>query len=136
MVYTGHTDPLCNTGVWVGGEGQSAGLSAEVNVGGKVIYAYNWKLRHEGEGPGHYRITFSLDALHGDVPLNTYFTTTEIWGFEETERGEPEGGVPVIDHALNLSYIDVEILSGTGNANGGPGGEGGHGRRRKPGGTM
>ncbi|TFH38395.1 MAG: hypothetical protein E4G94_12375, partial [ANME-2 cluster archaeon] len=38
--------------------------SAEINVGGKVIYGYNWIVRDIDEAPGFYRLTFSLDSLN------------------------------------------------------------------------
>ncbi|MCJ7618280.1 MAG: hypothetical protein MUO43_17265, partial [Desulfobacterales bacterium] len=67
--------------------------SAEINVGGKVIYGYNWVVRDIDEAPGFYRLTFSLDSVNCPVvPLNTFFTngTTSIVELEVVEEEEEE----------------------------------------------
>ncbi|UCC22047.1 MAG: hypothetical protein JSW23_09610 [Planctomycetota bacterium] len=114
-----------NGGVWEGGDGPGY-YSAEINVSGKCIYGYNWDVRKTGEGPGSYRLTFSLDANNGPT-LNTFFVEgiTEIMlpAEEEatTEEEEPPtgGGVAAIDYANNLTYIDVHIVEKSGGGGGG-----------------
>ena len=51
--------------------------SAEINVKGKVIYGYNWNTRVLSDGPGYYRITFSMDGNGNDkeIQLNTVIDT-------------------------------------------------------------
>jgi len=105
--------------------------SAEINVGGNLIYGYNWNLRKVGEGAGLYRLTYVLDG-GGDVGgscnthLNTYLadgTTgapeTEVVNVVTNPVATP-AIVPAADPALNsdlgggLSYIDVVINTKTG----------------------
>lgn len=104
--------PSFNGGVWEGGEG--SGYSAEINVSGKVIYGYNWQ---SPPVDGHYRLTFSLDAVNGPVALNTAITSaTTIAVSDEGEEmvealAEPDmgGGIAKIDGTNGLSYIDVQL---------------------------
>ena len=105
--------------------------SAEINVGGKVIYGYNWAVRHVNTGPGPYRITFSLDSL---PDLNTYFTpmtyvkpSDEVVTESDDDGGDTGGGVAYIDVENNLTYIDINIVP---KETGGGGGGGPGGRRR------
>jgi hypothetical protein len=72
--------------------------SAEINVGGKVIYGYNWYVKETGDGPGFYRLTFSLDSVNCPVTLNTFFTngTTSI-----VEFGVVEGDTDTSDPSEN-----------------------------------
>ncbi|TFH47283.1 MAG: hypothetical protein E4G94_00480 [ANME-2 cluster archaeon] len=99
-------DPLLHE--WIGDivldTFENTDYTAEINVGGKVIFGYNWMI---GNTDGFYRLTFSLDEG------NTYFTEgiTELIPDAAADRG----GVPVIDYDNNLAYIDVEVLGGMGN---------------------
>jgi hypothetical protein len=139
-------EPFYNSGVWEGDEGPFGSYSAEINVKGKVIYGMQWDLKQAGDGPGTYRLTFSLDSLHGTVANNTGFDEeTIIFVTEEEEEAlvigvndEPVGGVSAIVPELNLTYIDVPITPGgggkgrdkdetPGQGGGGGGGGGGHG---------
>lgn len=104
------------------------GLKAEINIGGKVVYGFNWDVKTMNAGAGDYRITFSLADDNSSALLNTFITTgTQIVVPVEEEastEAETGGGVAVIDGADNLSYIDVRIESKT-RGNGGGGGNGG-----------
>jgi len=129
-------EAVLNSGVWEGAEGSVSPnvFSAEINVGGKVIYGFNWRVRKLDPQPtGDWRLTFSLDDPdyfglegHCDVELNTYFDDITAIRVPEPEdladylpafRGldmptaepEPSGGVAVVDWENNLTYIDVRI---------------------------
>jgi hypothetical protein len=99
--------------------------SAEINVKGKVIYGYNWNTRVLSDGPGHYRITFSMDNSNPDIQLNTVFDTTQVLLVEEDPDGGDEannetgGGIGVIDYDNDLTYIDVLLLPKKGGGGGG-----------------
>jgi len=127
-------DPVYNSAVYEGGgEGPTDAYSAEINVGGKVIYGFNWNVRTTSDGPGVYRLTFSFDGVPG---LNTFFTSdTEVLlpAEEEVaaEEGDTGGGVAYIDPANNLSYIDVTIIPKT-TGKGGGGNNGGGGGPKGP----
>lgn len=118
-------EPLFNGGVWMDADGPGY-YSAEINVGGKVIYGYNWDVKKNGEGAGHYRITFALDPVNGHIPLNTFFQTTQVKLADDAADGGSGGGAAVVDHANNLTYIDVKIVSRSGGGKNGPGGGGNH----------
>jgi len=140
-------DPIFNKPVYEGGDGPGY-YAAEINVKGKVIYGYTWKVRTMNDGEGYYRLTFSLDN-DGPVALNTFFDeVTEILVAEEeevtAEEGEDgdgndaaRGGTGVIDVANNLTYMDILITAkqgggnkGGGNSDGGNAG-GGKGKGRQ-----
>ena len=105
-------DPLYNMAVFEAGDGPGQ-YTGEINVGGKVVYGYNWKTPAT---PGTYRITFSLDGVNYPGTLNTHITNaTSIMPSDETDA---TGGVAQIDGTDNLSYIDVTLT----NPNGGGGG--------------
>jgi hypothetical protein len=131
-------EPFVNKPVWSGGDGRGY-YSAEINVKGKIIYGYNWDVKKENEGDGHYRITFALDANYCSAPLNTFFNeNTEILVPVEEEvtiEEEPsgEGGLTYLDPANNLTYIDIIIEEGKGQGGGGNGpGGGGNGGNGPP----
>ncbi|HUZ02548.1 MAG TPA: right-handed parallel beta-helix repeat-containing protein [Thermomicrobiaceae bacterium] len=108
-------DPLYNMAVFEAGDGPGQ-YTGEINVGGKVVYGYNWKTPAV---PGTYRITFSLDGVNYPGTLNTHITNaTSIMPSDETDA---TGGVAQIDGTDNLSYIDVTLT----NPNGGGGTGGG-----------
>jgi hypothetical protein len=114
--------PLFSGTVSEGGDGPGY-YSAEINVKGKVIYGYNWDVRDPSfnEGPGDYRLTFSLDTSYEG--LNTFFTDgiTEILvpaeeelliaAAEDDDGGESPtgGGTAQLNFEHNLTYIDVRI---------------------------
>ena len=117
--WTGNIEPPdFNRGVWEAGEGPG-GYSAEINVRGRLIYGYNWRVAqlHPVDTAGDYRLTFSVDGLgpdptpaHCDVALNTDLSAATIL----PGGGEGQGAVPAIDTLNNLTYIDVRILPGDG----------------------
>jgi hypothetical protein len=107
--------------------------TAEINVKGKVIYGYNWRVAELGLAPGTYRVTFILDE-----PTETSLAIAEIYQGEEevaglgapsgergpgsggggggggggppSDKGKPGGGgVAVIRPDLNLVFIDVTL---------------------------
>ena len=123
---------LENSAIWEGyaaTEGSEGTYSAEVNVGGKLLNGYNWKLRNATlpggiNKLGWYRLTFSLDGTGkcgGTTPiaLNTSLATATIVVSTETAAAvpaplaEPIGtsAPAVIDPVNNLTYIDVYIGS-------------------------
>lgn len=121
-------------GVWEAGDGPGY-YSAEINIPGKVIYGYNWRVKklHPANTAGDYRLTFSLSQDCG--MLNTLFDgDTEVLVSEEEEvttesedgdeGGDTGGGVGMVDPANNLTYIDVRIVEATGSGGGGGGGGG------------
>jgi hypothetical protein len=125
--------PVFNGAVYA--DALSDSYSAEINVGGSLIYGYNWNLRKVGEGAGLYRLTYVLDggsAVGGpcDAALNTNFTSeptdpeNEAPATQVVNVATNPVAVPVLvpagDPALNgdlgggLSYIDVVINVKTG----------------------
>ena len=115
-------NPVFNEPVYDSVDGQG-GYSAEINVGGKLIYGYNWNLRRVGEGAGLYRLTYVLDGDRCPATLNTSFDgDTQVVNLGGSATAPQV--VPVDDAALSggseggLTYIDVTI-----NASGGGGGK-------------
>ena len=104
-----------NSAIWeaegVTGPSLSSIYSGEINIPGKVIYGYNWNVKKMNNGPGIYRLTFSLDdAASGTgctITCNTFFTEniTQILLSDNVSGG----GVAEIDYANNLTYIDILI---------------------------
>ena len=100
---------------------------------GKVIYGYTWNVRKLNEGAGDYRITFYLDDAC-PAGLNTFFADVEgnpvtqlmvpieeaAMTTEGDDGGDTGGATGVIEHADNLTYIDVRILERGGGGGGGP----------------
>lgn len=128
-------EPLFNKAVHEAGDGPGF-YNAEINVKGKIIYGYTWKVRNLNEGDGYYRLTFSFDN-DGPTALNTFFdANTDILVAEEEEVVEGEdgsdehdrGGVAVMDVDNNLTYMDILITpktKGGGKGGAGSGGSGG-----------
>jgi uncharacterized membrane protein YgcG len=129
-------EPILNQAVYEAEDGPGY-YNAEVNVKGKIIYGYTWKVRHLNEDVGDYRITFSLDQEGGMVALNTFFDEfTEIFYAEEEEAAkipstahedegddgeQARGGVAIIDPVNNLTYMDITLKEGGGGQGGGGG---------------
>ena len=124
---------IFNGSVHEGGDGPGY-YSAEINVKGRIIYGYTWNVRTLNDDTpvppsmiptpaGDYRLTFSFDNNVVGVPLNTFFTqgtqiivplevevAAEAIEAEADDSGDEGGGTGVLDHANNLTYIDVRIL--------------------------
>jgi len=133
-------EPIFNMAVHQAGDGPGY-YNAEINVKGKVIYGYTWKVRTLNEGEGYYRLTFSFDT-DGPVSLNTFIdeNTDILLPDEEGDEGEitvaaaggGTGGIAVKDAVNNITYMDILITPKTkgggnngnsgGSDNGSPGG--------------
>lgn len=124
---------LFNKATYEGGDGRNA-YSGEINVGGKLIYGYNWSVsrlaRDNGitDPAGRYRLTFSIDPGCTVTPNLTFsYPYTKILTLAPESAAilaaEPGGGgKAVIDYNNQLTYIDVRILprGGGGGGGGGP----------------
>ncbi|GGK18188.1 hypothetical protein GCM10007962_10470 [Yeosuana aromativorans] len=110
-------EPILNMAAADAGDG-SGYYSAEINVKGKIIYGYTWDVSNLNEGEGYYRLTFSFDE--GDEAKGTVRfgeSTKIVIPIEEessdvaktTEDGPGGGGIGIIDHSKNLTYMDVLI---------------------------
>lgn len=141
--------PIFNMAVYQAGDGPGY-YNAEINVKGKVIYGYTWKVRTLNEGEGYYRLTFSFDESGpGAATLNTYFDTDTTIIVSEDEEPAPEllaladagggtGGIAKIDVANQITYMDILINPKTkggggnnGNSDGSGNGTPGGGKGRK-----
>lgn len=97
--------------------GYPAALTAELNIGGKVMFGYNWQLR---------RLTMPAGVTKDGWWRLTYSTTDNAVVFTgSTQLGPPvaaavseEGGTPlftpVVDLLHNITYIDVYISASKG----------------------
>jgi len=114
-------EPMLNQSISEAGTGP-AFFNAEINVKGKIMFGYTWNVGDLNEGEGYYRITFSFDEgneaigtakfdeLTQIIVAEEEEETTEFAKVDETAEGGPGGGgVPVMDPANNLTYIDVLI---------------------------
>lgn len=136
-------EPIFNKTVYESGDGPGY-YNAEINVKGKVIYGYTWKVRTLNDEPGFYRLTFSLDK-NSSVTLKTFFdeNTEIVVPEEEEEEGDDDGndavrgGTGVIDVPNNLTYMDILITpkNSGGGKGGGNGGSGSGGSGSGGGGT-
>lgn len=123
--------PVFNKAVWEAGDGPGY-YNAEVNIKGKVIYGYTWDVKKANQGAGVYRITFSFDDQAGSVSgnLNTHFDDATQIMYPDAEGEESISAASVImprvaqkDVANNLTYIDINITTGSGGSGGGGGGK-------------
>jgi hypothetical protein len=111
--WSGVAYTLVNSALWEKGERSHAGgLAAEVDIGGKALFRYDWELWRAAlpshvSAAGWYRLTFSLDGSVaggkrcGAYTLNTSMTEAEV------EVGEQYSAV--VDPVWNLSYLDVYV---------------------------
>jgi len=117
--------------------------TAELNVGGKYVYGYNWMLRRDQIEPwnkaGWWRLTFyTSDASvlfdTPGIPLTPPPSAPSeppplavapqgMGALAEAETGTLY--VPVIDAVNKLTYIDICVAAGASGSGGGGGGKGG-----------
>ena len=126
-------DPVCeifsgaiHEGVGADGHGY---YSSEVNVAGKLIYGFNFRIRDVEMCPevhryGWWRITFQLDDVGfvGGFPVERM---VDLVGIEAGENSEELTYTPEFDPATNTTWLDVYVESGRGGGGGGCGGGGG-----------
>ncbi len=95
--------------------------SAEINVGGSLIYGYNWNLRKVGEGAGLYRLTYVLDG-GPDVggPCTTDLNTSFAPEPEDPMMEPP--ATAVVNIATNPVATPAIVPAGAFDLNGDPGG--------------
>jgi hypothetical protein len=145
--FGGSWDP---TSGWVGlWELRDIAYTAELNVGGKYVYGYNWQLRRDSVPPdvgksGWWRLTFyTTDGVVDFSPFAGYTTPEDIVAHLAPPTIPvvpaplslaiaPAAGdtgplyKPVVDTQNNVTYLDICIAEGTGSGGGG-GGKGGGG---------
>jgi hypothetical protein len=124
--------PIFNDAVYNAGDGPGY-YSAEINVKGRIIYGYTWNVRKLNEGPGSYRLTFSLDDTCGTgSKRRTEFVEGETQILvppeeeeevtitsESDDDSDTPGGTGELDFANNLTYMDINILERSGGGGGG-----------------
>ncbi|WP_020677533.1 fibronectin type III domain-containing protein [Geopsychrobacter electrodiphilus] len=83
------------------------GYSAEINVGGSLVFGYNWMLNQDSLPPGAlkpgwWRLTFSLDdsATIGTSTVNNHTRLTAL---------DPSDAAAVLDPAGQWTSIEVEV---------------------------
>ncbi|NGP54791.1 hypothetical protein [Thioalkalivibrio sp. XN8] len=102
-------------------------FAVELNVGGKLIFGGSqggWK----PASAGFYRITF-----YSPVETSMSLATAAIGNYgdfgvvppeepaaAESDDGDEGAATPVVDHDLNLSYVDVQAVAGGGGGGGKP----------------
>ena len=94
------------------------GFAAECNVGGNIIYGYNWDPRTHSLTAGKYRVQFSLDQTAtwagGLVIRNTHINalnpldTAGEWPY-----------APVLSDDGYTTYVDVDLVTSGGGGGGG-----------------
>ena len=135
--------PSPYSGVWVSNNWvgtcrlKDIGFTAELNVGGKYVYGYNWPVRRDvlpvscggtWDLAGWWRLTFYAPATEilfdnpgiptaPPVPPSPFVATSlaAVLAAAATEEGDT-GPLykPVIDTLHNLTYIDICVTGGTG----------------------
>jgi uncharacterized membrane protein YgcG len=130
-------EPVFNKAVYEAGDGPSY-YSAEINIGGAVVFGYNWFVSKANDGAGLYRLTFSLDDAC-PVGLNTFFDEWTVIAVpveeeelttiasEDGDSGAPGGGGSALNVDDQLTYLDMYILGKKGGGKSNPGGNGGGG---------
>ena len=128
-------DPVCevfNGAVHEGlGSDGHGYYSSEVNVAGKLIYGFNFRVRDVEMCPevhryGWWRITFQLDDL-GFVDGLPVERMVDLVGMEAGDDEEELTYAPQFDAATNSTWLDIYVESGRGGGGGGCGGGGGGG---------
>lgn len=99
-------------------------FAVELNVGGKLIFGGSqggWK----PTSAGFYRITFyspvatSLSLATAQVGNYGDFGVVTPEAAAESDEGDEGAATPVVDQALNISYVDVHAVAGGGGGGGG-----------------
>ncbi len=118
-------EPILNQAISEAGTGPSY-FSAEINVKGKIMYGYTWDVSNlNDDGEGYYRLTFSFDEGNEAIGTARFGESTQIvLPIEEettetsktVEEGPGGGGVGIMDHLKNLTYMDVLIGDPVGEA--------------------
>ena len=100
--------------------GFPAAYTAELNIGGKLIFGHVWNLKRMAmtEGvtkDGWWRLTFSTDSGLIDFTANTLLGPPPAPGTASTtEEGETTVYTPVVDPDLDITYIDIYIAAAKG----------------------
>ena len=132
------------SGPWLNNEWQGActlkdvGYTAELNVGGKYVYGYNWAIRRDTlpqcggmtwNMAGWWRLTFytpggqvafpnaNIPLEPPSLPLPSPFVATSLAAARAAAEEESDTGPlykPVIDTVNHLTYIDICVTSGSG----------------------
>ena len=99
------------------------GFGAEVNVGGALIYGYNFVIRDlpvpgDLHKYGWWRITFQLDDAGtvggASVPRNVSLDRLGV-----SEEEEPPMFAPQLDTSKQRSWLDIQVTSASGGGGGG-----------------
>lgn len=102
------------------------GFSAEVNVGGAVIYGYNLQIRNisfpaDIHKYGWWRLIFVLDDA-GQVGGATIPRNVSLDRLVTGDDTEPLLFTPMLDSQTQMTWLDIDVKS----SSGGGGGGGGH----------
>ncbi len=95
--------------------------SAEINVGGSLIYGYNWNLKKVGEGAGLYRLTYVLDG-GGEVGGSCTTALTTAFAPAPTDPATQPPATAVVNVATNPVATPVIVPAGDAGLNGDLGG--------------
>ncbi len=116
--YSPTWDPLLNE--WSGScLLRDTPFTAELNIGGKFVYGYNWRLKRDvlcagWNKAGWWRLTFyAPTVLFADAAIPLTPPTLPPAAPAATATAEPGGTLyrPVIDVSNNLTYIDICIVA-------------------------
>ena len=125
-VFTVYDSP-CSDKYFV--DGPTDAYSAEVNMGGKCIYGFNWDVRAVplAVRSGWYRLTFALDAeaVYTDydgvthaVPRNTRITSLNPYDLFGASDPEVVVYQPALSADGYTSTLDIYIKPGSGGGKG------------------
>jgi hypothetical protein len=106
----GAGDPVFNMAAWQRTTDGPESYGAELNVGGKIVYGYNW--RTSGLTAGEYRLTFSLDGAESTFAGSgaAFDATTAIRSEAViTAEDEGDGNTAHVVPTHQLTYIDVGL---------------------------
>ena len=95
------------------------GFAAECNVGGTIIYGYNWDPRTNALSAGKYRVQFSLDPT-ATWPGGSVARNTHINGLNPLDVAGEWPYAPVLSGDGYTTYVDVDLVTGGGGGGGKP----------------